>query len=231
MINSATRPGTNSFHGSLYEFLRNNALDARNFFELKSAAPFRRNQFGASVGGPVKRDKAFFFFNYEGLRQHLDQTFQAFVPTLAARAQAVPSVKPIVDLYPAPTSDLGDGIGTLITVGGQTAEENYYLGRFDYNLSSNDSLFARYVSDIGTLGKSILHHPGTPYLLAKPAQRFWIRLHQAQYDRVAAEHVRTIAAGLSRPAGRHDFSERLVLAWGELRQSVSLSAKQIHRHR
>ena len=151
VINSATRPGTNSFHGSLYEFLRNNALDARNFFELKSAAPFRRNQFGASVGGPVKRDKAFFFFNYEGLRQHLDQTFQAFVPTLAARAQAVPSVKPIVDLYPAPISDLGDGIGTLITVGGQTAEENYYLGRFDYNLSSNDSLFARYVSDIGTL--------------------------------------------------------------------------------
>src|SRR5205823_5960526 len=151
VINSATRPGTNAFHGSVYEFLRNNALDARNFFELKSAAPFRRNQFGASVGGPVKRDKAFFFFNYEGLRQHLDQTFQAFVPTLAARAQAVPSVKAIADLYPAPTTDVGGGIGTLITVGGQTAEENYYFGRFDYNLSSNDSLFARYVSDIGTL--------------------------------------------------------------------------------
>jgi hypothetical protein len=105
-INSVTKSGTNSFHGSVYEFLRNNALDARNFFELKSAAPFRRNQFGASVGGPVKENKSF-FFNYEGLRKHLDQTFQAFVPTLAARAQAVPSVKPIVDLYPAPTTDLG----------------------------------------------------------------------------------------------------------------------------
>src|SRR5436190_21623516 len=132
VINSATRSGTNSFHGSLYEFLRNSALDARNFFEQKSAAPFRRNQFGASVGGPVKRSKAFFFFNYEGLRQHLDQSFQAFVPTLAVRAQAAPSVKSIVDLYPAPTTDLGVGIGTLITVGGQTAEENDYLGRFDY---------------------------------------------------------------------------------------------------
>jgi len=151
VINSATRSGTNSFHGSLYEFLRNSALDARNFFEQKSPAPFRRNQFGTSVGGPVKPDKAFFFFNYEGLRQHLDQSFQAFVPTLAARAQAVPSVKSIIDLYPVPTTDLDGGTGTLITVGGQTAEENYYFGRFDYTLSSTDSLFARYVNDVGTL--------------------------------------------------------------------------------
>src|SRR5215475_12245655 len=143
--------GTNSFHGSVYEFLRNNTLDARNFFELKSAAPFRRNQFGGAVGGPVKPGKAFFFFNYEGLRQHLDQTFQAFVPTLDGRAQAVATVKPIIDLYPTPTSDLGGGIGTLITVGGQTAKEDYYLGRFDYNLSSNDSIFVRYVNDVGTL--------------------------------------------------------------------------------
>src|SRR5438094_710000 len=130
-VNSVTRAGTNVFHGSVYEFLRNNALDARNFFELKKLAPFRRNQFGTSVGGPVKPDKAFFFFNYEGLRQHLDQSFQAFVPTLAARAQAVPSVKSIIDLYPVPTTDLDGSIGTLITVGGQTAEESYYFGRFD----------------------------------------------------------------------------------------------------
>src|SRR5215471_9565834 len=150
-VNSATKAGTNFLHGSAYEFLRNNALDARNFFELKKPAPFRRNQFGGSVGGPVKKDKTFFFFNYEGLRQHLDQSFQAFVPTLEARAQAVPSVKPIVDLYPIPTTDLGAGIGTLITIGGQTANENYYLGRFDYIFSPRDSMFARYVDDVGTL--------------------------------------------------------------------------------
>jgi hypothetical protein len=151
VINSVTKSGTNSFHGSVYEFLRNNALDARNFFEKEHPAPFRRNQFGGAVGGPVKPGKAFFFFNYEGLRQHLDQTFQAFVPTLDVRAQAVASVKPIIDLYPAPTTNLGGGIGTLITVGGQTAKEDYYLGRFDYNLSSKDSMFVRYVSDVGTL--------------------------------------------------------------------------------
>jgi len=150
-VNSVSKSGTNSFHGSVYEFLRNNKLDARNFFELQSAAPFRRNQFGASVGGPVKQNKTFFFFNYEGLRQHLDQAFQAFVPTLAARAQAVPSIKSIVDLYPIPTTDLGGGIGTLTTIGGQTANEDYYLGRVDFNLSSKDSMFVRYVNDTGTL--------------------------------------------------------------------------------
>jgi hypothetical protein len=150
-VNAATKAGTNQFHGSLYEFLRNNDLDARNFFELGSAAPFRRNQFGGAVGGPIKKDKAFFFFNYEGLRQHLDQTFQALVPSVASRATAAPVVQSIVNLYPLPTTDLGNGIGSLITVGGQTATENYYVARVDYNLSGKDTLFGRYVHDVGSL--------------------------------------------------------------------------------
>jgi hypothetical protein len=150
-INAATKSGTNQLHGSLYEFLRNNDLDARNFFEQGSAAPFRRNQFGGAVGGPVKKDRAFFFFNYEGLRQHLDQTFQALVPTAAARATAAPAVQSIVNLYPTATTDLGNGIGSAATVGGQTASENYFLGRFDYNLSAKDTFFARYVHDYGSL--------------------------------------------------------------------------------
>ena len=150
-INAATKSGTNQLHGSLYEFLRNNKLDARNFLELGSAAPFRRNQFGGAVGGPVKKDRAFFFFNYEGLRQHLDQTFTALVPSVAVRANAVPAIRDLVNLYPIPTADLGNGIGSLITVGGQTADENYVLGRFDYNISSTDSIFARYIRDYGSL--------------------------------------------------------------------------------
>src|SRR5260370_38792569 len=67
-MNAVTRSGTNSFHGSLYEFLRNSALDARNFTDPSEVPEFRRNQFGGSIGGPVKNDKAFFFFNYEGIR-------------------------------------------------------------------------------------------------------------------------------------------------------------------
>src|SRR5262249_35289116 len=111
-----------------------------------SAESIRRQR-----GGPGKQKKTFFFFNYEGLPQQPDQAFPAFFPTLAAPAQAVPSIKSIVDLYPIPTTDLGGGIGTLTTIGGQTANEDYYLGRVDFNLSSKDSMFVRYVNDTGTL--------------------------------------------------------------------------------
>ena len=105
----ATQSGTNQLHGSVYEFLRNNALDAPNFFDQGSAPPFQRNQFGAALGGPIQSDKTFLFANYEGLRQHLHQTSAAFVPDAASRAAAVPSVQPLLNLWPiapagAPTS-------------------------------------------------------------------------------------------------------------------------------
>jgi outer membrane receptor protein involved in Fe transport len=180
VINYATKSGSNAFHGSAYEFLRNNDLDARNFFELGSAAPFRRNQFGASVGGPIKKDKMFFFFNYEGLRQHLDQANAGFAPDANAKngilpCPAIPAadrgqyascsanptgsatipmtqrVRDILALYPNVTGTSNNGVGSFTTLGGQTADENYYLARWDWNLSSKDSLFIRYINDFGTL--------------------------------------------------------------------------------
>jgi len=180
VINYATKSGTNALHGSVYEFLRNNKLDARNFFELGAAAPFRRNQFGGSVGGPIKKDKMFFFFNYEGLRQHLDQAAVANVPDGNARqgilpCAAIPAadqlnysscngtagatatipmtqrIKDILALYPTATSLTSNGAGRVTTIGGQTASENYFLGRFDYNIGTKDTLFGRYISDRGSL--------------------------------------------------------------------------------
>jgi len=73
-----TQSGTNQWHGSVYEYLRNNALDAPNYFDQGSAPPFQRNQFGAAMGGPLRKDKAFLFANYEGFRQNLHQTSVAF---------------------------------------------------------------------------------------------------------------------------------------------------------
>ncbi len=147
VINAATRSGTNSFHGSAYDFLRNSALDARGFFDPNYVPPFRKNQFGGSVGGPVKKDKAFFFVNYEGIRQALGTSTPVFVPTAASRATAVAAVKPILDLYPLPTTDLGNGTGTVTEIASQVAHENYVLGRFDYTVSEKDSFFVRYLSD------------------------------------------------------------------------------------
>ena len=89
-MNAASKSGTNDFHGSAFEFLRNSALDARNFFDGTKIPPFRRNQFGGTVGGPVKKDKAFFFLNYEGLRSALGITGNQFVPDALSRTGMVP---------------------------------------------------------------------------------------------------------------------------------------------
>ena len=85
VINAVTRTGSNGFHASAYEFLRNSAMDARNFFDGSHTPPFRRNQFGATIGGPIRKNKTFFFFNYEGLRQDLSSTTVTTVPSPAAR--------------------------------------------------------------------------------------------------------------------------------------------------
>src|SRR6202140_3452414 len=110
VISAITRSGTNQFHGSTYEFLRNSALDARNYFDLASIAPFRRNQFGASAGGPIRKDKTFIFGDYEGLRQSLGLSMVDNVPSVAARSGQLstgnvtvdPLVIPYLAFYPLP---------------------------------------------------------------------------------------------------------------------------------
>ena len=151
VINAATKSGTNAFHGSVYEFLRNSDLDARGFFDGASVPAFRKNQYGASLGGPIKKDKVFFFLNYEGLRQILGQTSENFVPSASVRSEASPIMAPVVALYPLPTTNLGNGTGYLFQVAFQTAHENYALARIDYNISEKDALFVRYFFDQGLL--------------------------------------------------------------------------------
>ena len=90
-INMVTKGGTNQLHGSAYDYLRNSVFDARNYFDPLSGPPsFRRNQFGGSVGGPVKKDSTFFFVNYEGYRQALGETVVSFVPDLNAHNMLLP---------------------------------------------------------------------------------------------------------------------------------------------
>src|SRR5712672_2927025 len=85
VVNAITRSGTNAFHGSVYEFLRNSALDARNFFDGSKAPPFKRNQFGGAVGGPIYKNRTFFFADYEGILQSKGITALTLVPSLDAR--------------------------------------------------------------------------------------------------------------------------------------------------
>jgi hypothetical protein len=140
-INAVSKSGTNQIHGSLYEFFRNSALDARGFFDAGSPPPFRRNQFGGSIGGPIRKDKLFFFANYEGIRQVLDTTYVNFVPSAAVHQGIVsgvqypvhPASAAMLALYPLPTALLpgNPDVGTISLVGGQTSPEDFGLVRLD----------------------------------------------------------------------------------------------------
>ncbi len=159
-INAVSKSGTNTFHGSAYEFLRNSDLDSRGFFDAGSPPPFRRNQYGGSFGGPIKKDKLFFFGNYEGIQQVLDTTYVNFVPSATVHQGFVSGVQyPInpasanmLQLYPLPNGPaISQDVGTYSYVGSQTSPENFFIGRVDYNISVNDSLFGRYEIDFGSL--------------------------------------------------------------------------------
>ena len=148
IINLVSKPGTNFLHGSGFEFLRNSALDARNFFDQQSVPPFRRNQFGGSIGGPIQRDRTFLFVAYEGLRQELAQTQRFFVPTDAARLTASAAAAPYVNLYPQPNAgDAGGGLGVFIRNQTGQTREDYFTVRADHNFSPRDAFFARYTLD------------------------------------------------------------------------------------
>jgi hypothetical protein len=157
-----TQSGSNQWHGSAYEFLRNNALDAPNFFDQGSAPPFQRNQFGASMGGPIQQDKSFLFANYEGFRQHLHQTSAAFVPDMASRAAAVTSVQPLLNLWPTPPANAPDfnGIAQVFSSPLQTIREDFGTVRADRTFSQKDSLAAVYTIDDGN---DVTATPANPY--------------------------------------------------------------------
>ena len=146
-----TQSGSNQLHGSAYEFLRNNALDAPNYFDQGSAPPFQRNQFGASLGGPIRKDKTFLFGNYEGLRQNLHQTSAAFVPDATSRASASPSVVPLLNLWPVAPANAPDfnGIAQFFSSPLQTIRDDFGTVRLDHIFSGHDSLAAVYTIDDG----------------------------------------------------------------------------------
>ncbi|MBI4446981.1 MAG: TonB-dependent receptor [Acidobacteria bacterium] len=172
VFNAVTKSGTNEWHGSVFEFLRNDNLDARNFFDrdpknptVRSNPPeFKRNQYGFALGGPVVQNQTFIFGSYEGLRERLGVT--QFFNVLSNDARRgflrnpatgqlrevgiAPNVKPFVNLFPAPNStDFGDGRAEYIRGITQSTDEDFVTIRFDHNFSENDSFFARYTYDDG----------------------------------------------------------------------------------
>ena len=168
IINAVSNTGTNNIHGDVFEFLRNSALDAKNFFDSPTAPipSFKRNQFGGVIGGPIHHDKIFYFANYEGLRETLGVTHFAQVPDDDARAGRIidrvtgkvttvtinSGVVPYLNLIPRANgpATATPGVAILQFSNQQPAHVNYVTGRIDWNRTSKDSLFGRYTIDDST---------------------------------------------------------------------------------
>ena len=176
-VSIVSSSGTNQLHGDLFEFLRNSVLDARNFFDQGGVPPFKRNQFGGALGGPLRRDKVFLFGNYEGFRQRLGISNVAIVPDALARRGFLPigpdnseiqvpnlnpGMLPFFGFWPEPNGAvLGGGLATSISSPVQKVREDFGVFRFDYNASAKDSLSANYMVDDGEndLPGSTSHNP------------------------------------------------------------------------
>ena len=167
-----TRGGTSNFHGAVYEFLRNNAFDARNYFDRGAAPPYQRNQFGGALGGPLQRGRTFFFANFEGFAQHLHQTGVALVPDSNARngylpcklvtpspnpcpssglakVGVAPSVVPLLNLWPEQSSGAPDfgGIAESFNSPLQTIRDDFGTARLDRIFSPQDTFTSVYTVD------------------------------------------------------------------------------------
>jgi hypothetical protein len=164
-VTIVTQSGSNEVHGSLFEFLRNNALDASGIFDQGPAPPFRRNQFGGALGGPLKRDRFFVFGNYEGFRQSLRASTVSVVPDQLARQGLLPNGNPVANLnrsmlpymsfWPAPngpelTAGAGQpGVGLSYSNPRQSIREDFGTSRADYEIGALDTLSASYTLDDG----------------------------------------------------------------------------------
>ncbi len=155
-INVLTKSGANNVAGSVFEFHRNEALDARNYFDAGEQPDFHRNQFGGTIGGPIARDRAFFFLGYEALVERLGRTISTFVPDDNARTGLLPTgqvtvspeVAPYLAEYPrANGPSLGQGIASYTFPFNQRLDEHFAQGRLDYSFGGGTQLFARYTLD------------------------------------------------------------------------------------
>jgi hypothetical protein len=162
LVDVVTKSGTNNWHGSTFWFLRNDALDARNFFDPGPVPEFRRHQYGASLGGPIRKNKTFFFANYEGLREVKGDPSGDITPNLDARRGFLPNavtgalqfvgvdpgIAAFLALYPLPNGpDFGNGAGLWSDSANRDIREDFATLRVDHLLTGRDTVYGRYTFD------------------------------------------------------------------------------------
>ena len=214
-ISIVTASGSNQLHGTAYEFLRNSALDARNYFDQQQIPEFQRNNFGGSLGGPLRTDKLFLFGNYEGYRQNLGLSNVALVPDANARQGLLPvgpggslvdvglapGIADLLKLWPAPngaeltnpSNGQPTGIARAFNNPKQTIREDFGTVRADYNLGAKDLLFGVY-----TVDDSIAHTPtANPFAVIDETLREQVVSVEEQHI-VSSHLLNTARFGFSR---------------------------------
>jgi hypothetical protein len=206
-VTIVTQSGTNQWRGSAFEFFRDSAMDAPNYFDVgDSPPPFRRNQFGASIGGPIARDKTFAFGNYEGFVQDLHQTSVAFVPDATARQNAAPIVKSLglLNLWPVapagapdfPIDAAGDGVAQVTSSPLQTIREHFGTTRVDHTFSGRSTLSAVYTIDDSRSNTATPLNPFSTDILRLRAQVFSVQ----ETHVLSPTSLNTLRFGFSRAA-------------------------------
>ena len=181
VVNVITKSGTNDFHGGVFEFFRNDALDARNFFAVRGEpTPLRLNQFGANLGGPIVKNKLFFFVNYEGARQVVTNAQQFHVLNGVERAKFVAATQPIVNAIPVGNGGpfLLNGMPTIFDIFNgtlrNTLSENTGSVKLDWTATSRDALSARY--NINDSFTSSQYGPAIGQVAPVPARSQFLKL-------------------------------------------------------
>ncbi|MBI1956529.1 MAG: TonB-dependent receptor, partial [Acidobacteria bacterium] len=217
VLNSISRSGTEEFHGTLFEYLRNSKLDARRFIDGPQPPPFKRNQFGFTLTGPLAKDKTYFMGSFEAMRDRLSTTSVDFFPDAFVRkgiikdkdgntlnacvyeqnkpACVFPKVLPYLNLYPIPNgATVGDGIAENRAPVFQPTNENFFVVRVDHKISDKDSFFARYSFDDAT---SISSGPSFLYRTKTLSRQQYLTLVESHIFSLSA--VNSFRLGYTRP--------------------------------
>ncbi|MCI0421942.1 MAG: TonB-dependent receptor, partial [Acidobacteria bacterium] len=184
IVNVASKSGSNNFHGTIFEFLRNDVLDARQFFDAE-VPPFRQNQFGFSFGGPIIKDKTFFFTNYEGFRRRRANTFVATLPVARQLSGDFTGANPVRDpltgqpfpnniipqnrisplsnriiaFLPKPSTG---GANNFLTTRTERSDFDQFTARIDHRIGARDHVFVRYtISDIELFAPGLIELSGS----------------------------------------------------------------------
>ncbi|MEJ7605624.1 MAG: TonB-dependent receptor [Bryobacteraceae bacterium] len=153
-INLVSRTGSNDFHGSIFEFFRNSALDARRPFDAGNPPPFRLNQFGGNAGGPIVRNRTFFFANYEGLLQRLSITrADGLVPSAGFRERTPQALRSIINAYPMGSARVNDDVDRFIADTTERRNEHSGMARIDQRINDKHNLFFRFAMTDGLVSQ------------------------------------------------------------------------------